>query len=209
MNTPLQPDPERLISDLDALKAYFDPVRFRIVQAVAAQPRTVHEIAAELGVPFTRLYYHMNLLEKHGIIRVAETRTLSGAVEEKTYQITAYMFVIDRRLLEVQPGDETSDALELVMDTVFEETRRDIRRSVRSGKIDMRELPPHPSSLLNRRGLFKLSRTQAEEFYRRIQDMIVEFTAAPCDDDCEYYGLAVSFYPTAFAESAGQDSEDV
>jgi DNA-binding transcriptional ArsR family regulator len=79
-STPPQPDDEQIIYDLEALKVYFDPQRARIMQALAGAPRTVHEVADILDVPFTRLYYQFNLLEKHGFIRVVQTRSLAGAV---------------------------------------------------------------------------------------------------------------------------------
>ncbi|MEL6524434.1 MAG: winged helix-turn-helix domain-containing protein, partial [Chloroflexota bacterium] len=54
---------ERIVlASLDALKVYFDPLRQKIVQQVIKKPKTVHAIAEALDVPFTRLYYHINLL---------------------------------------------------------------------------------------------------------------------------------------------------
>jgi DNA-binding transcriptional ArsR family regulator len=50
------------------------------------EPRTVKELAAELGVPVTRLYYHVRILEKHGLVHVVERRMVSG-IEERRYQI--------------------------------------------------------------------------------------------------------------------------
>jgi len=67
-----------------ALKALADPTRVRVLLAVRRQARTVKELAAVLGVPQTRLYYHVKLLEQNGLIRVADRRLVSG-IEERTY----------------------------------------------------------------------------------------------------------------------------
>jgi len=191
------PDAERIISDLEALKVYFDPMRARIIRTIANEPRTVQQIAEELDVPFTRLYYHMNMLERHGFIRVVETRNLSGAVEEKFYQVAARMFVVDRALLTTRPGDEINEGLEMVMSEVLDATRSEIRHNAREGKINLAALAPEPGSLLLRRGVFSLPKERAREFYQRMIALMNEFSAVDCDEDCEFYAIAVAFYPTA------------
>jgi DNA-binding transcriptional ArsR family regulator len=81
------------IEDLASLKAISDPLRLRILLVFSDDaPRTVKEIAAELGVEPTRLYYHIRILEKAGMIRVASQRMVSG-IEEKTYEATASSWV--------------------------------------------------------------------------------------------------------------------
>src|SRR5205085_3177564 len=47
--------------------------------------RTVKELAAALDVPTTRLYYHMKILEQHGLVEVVERRMVSG-IEERRYR---------------------------------------------------------------------------------------------------------------------------
>src|SRR4051794_29356500 len=77
-----------VVSDLELLRLVSDPLRIQILEHMRETPRTVKELAADLEVPATRLYYHMNLLESHGLIRVASTRMISGIVE-KRYEVTA------------------------------------------------------------------------------------------------------------------------
>jgi DNA-binding transcriptional ArsR family regulator len=83
-----QMDDVLVIDDVATLKALADPVRMRLVGEMLDRPHTVKEMAAALGVPQTRLYYHVKILEKHGLIRVVSRRTVSG-IEERTYQSTA------------------------------------------------------------------------------------------------------------------------
>ena len=207
-----QPDAERLIDNLETLKVYFDPMRAKIMKTVAYRPRTVQEIAQELDVPFTRLYYHMNLLEKHGLIRVVETRNLSGAVEEKYYQISARSYVIDRSLLTVQSddGDENSDGLEIILGTMFDDTMGAIRHSIREQKIDIHKTSPEPDSMLVRNGRMRIPKDKESEFHQRFLDLISEMAHPDCDnnpEDCTEYGLLIAFFPNADTPIPIEDNE--
>jgi DNA-binding transcriptional ArsR family regulator len=77
---------EREVRDVATLKALADPVRLAILNVLMRhepKPLTVKEIAAELGEPQTKLYRHVKLLEKVGLITVAGTRLVSGIVESR------------------------------------------------------------------------------------------------------------------------------
>jgi DNA-binding transcriptional ArsR family regulator len=77
-----------VVETVAALKALADPVRLRIVMLTEDEPRTVKELAAALELPQTGLYYHVKILLKAKIIRVASRRMVSG-IEERTYQAVA------------------------------------------------------------------------------------------------------------------------
>ena len=111
------------IDNLQTLKVYFDPLRTRIMQEIAHEPRTVHQIAELLGVPFTRLYYHIKMMEKHNLIRVVDVVQLAGAIEEKYYMVTARQYTIDRKLLSFDPVGK-NDSLEYMLDGVFGASHR-------------------------------------------------------------------------------------
>ena len=77
-----------VISDVGTLKAVAEPLRIQILMELSPGPKTVKEIAADLDVPPTRLYYHFKILEHAGLIRVAGRRLVSG-IEERSYAATA------------------------------------------------------------------------------------------------------------------------
>src|ERR687885_168224 len=93
-----------VIRDLETVRLISDPLRLQILEALRKEPRTVKQVAAQLDVPATNLYYHVRLLEQRGLIRVTDTRIVSGIIE-KRYQTVAYRLSIDRRLLEGAPAD--------------------------------------------------------------------------------------------------------
>jgi DNA-binding transcriptional ArsR family regulator len=202
-----QPEAQRIISDVEALKVYFDPVRIRIIGQLAGEPRSIHQVAAALGLPFTRLYYQFGLLEKHGLIRVVETRAIAGAVEEKFYQIAARQFIIDRKLLTLGTTAERDSGLDVILDTVLDQTRDDVYRSIRAGLVDLGQTAPHPAALLMRRGVWRLTPELAAQFSERLIALIKEFAEESGGDQQHYYALAVAFYPTAITLS-GEDSSD-
>ena len=209
-----QPEAERLINDLETLKVYFDPMRSKIMRTVAYRPRTVQEIAQELDVPFTRLYYHMNLLEKHGLIRVVETRNLSGAVEEKYYQISARSFVIDRALLTVSSDDsnEKADGLEIILGTMFDDAMGAIRTSIREQKIDIHKTSPEPDSMLVRNGRMRIPKSKEAYFHQKFLDLIAEMSEPDCDadhKDCTEYALMLAFFPNADPPLPGEDNDSL
>src|SRR5918996_3635847 len=122
-----------VVSDLDVLRLISDPVRIQLLELMRSAPRTVKELASELGVPATRLYYHMNLLEDHGLIRVASTRIVSGIVE-KRYEVTAARLSVDRSLLS-HIGEPTT-GLETHLAFVLDEAKAEILNANRAGLID-------------------------------------------------------------------------
>lgn len=197
-----EPENERIINDLEALRIYFDPLRTRIIHTLGEEPRTIHQVAEALDVPFTRLYYHFQLLEKHGFIRQVDARSYGGAVEEKYYMISARVFLVDRSLMTVGETDASESGLEVVLDSVLNRTKDDIRRSVRGGTVNLDARAPDPEALFILRGYSYLSPARASEFYARLRTLIDEFVTEPeagAGEDQQsgrYYGFAVSLYPS-------------
>jgi len=59
---------ELVITDPAAIPVLFDPLRHRVFRMLR-RPKSIREIGAELGVRSDRLYYHVNQLAQHGLIR--------------------------------------------------------------------------------------------------------------------------------------------
>lgn len=199
---------ERIVLDsLDALKVYFDPMRLKIIHEMVNAPKTVQEIATALNVPFTRLYYHINLLEKHNIIRVVEVRSMSGAVEEKYYQVAAYQFIVATELLTFNNPEET-EGIDLFLSKMLGETSDDIRLSIQTGRINMDVKSPHPDSLLVRRGLIRMSPEKIEEFHKDLHELMKKYRDEEAQSEDVYYGFTVALYPSALPYSESQDEEE-
>ena len=72
------------ITDLATLDLLNDPLRLRII-SLLDEPRSVRDVAERLDVPVTRLYYHFNMMEEAGLIKIVETRKV-GAMLQKLYE---------------------------------------------------------------------------------------------------------------------------
>jgi DNA-binding transcriptional ArsR family regulator len=190
------PDEEFVITNLETLKVISEPLRLQILELLADEPHTVKQLAGELNMAATRLYYHVNLLELHGLIRVTGTRIVSGIIE-KQYQVTAGLFRVERSLLNLAPsaGDEALDSL---MSSLFEQLRSEIKTSAQRGLIDFSPAAPRDRTLLITRTLGAVSPGRAVEFYARLEALVKEFDAIaadPANDDPHIYGLAIVMYP--------------
>jgi predicted ArsR family transcriptional regulator len=64
------------------LRALAHPLRLRILELFAECPRTTKQVAGLLGEPPTRLYHHVNALERAGLLQLKETRANRGTVEK-------------------------------------------------------------------------------------------------------------------------------
>lgn len=199
-----QPDQERIIHSLDTLKVYFDPVRTRIMQEMANTPRTVQQIAEALDVPFTRLYYHIKMMEKHELIRMVDVKQMPGAIEEKYYQVAARMFVVDRSLLTFDPEGK-NDNLELILRNIFNASHVDVRHSVSAGRIDMSVSAPHPKALFTRRVLFRMSDENVMNFQRELMDLLVKYQSFETSADDTYYASLMAVYPTNVPYEPSED----
>jgi len=202
-NTLTQED-ELVITDLETLKVISDPLRLQILEALHDAARTVKQIAAELNIAPSKLYYHINLMEEHGLIRVTDTRIVSGIIE-KHYRATAHNLRVNHSLL--SPNKEVRE--QVFSDTVsamIDRARQDIQRSFEDESIDTAEHAPRHRKLLISRALGRLSPEQAEEFYRRVEMLIGELGGADSEDEeARPYMLTIMIHPGGYSHAAEDD----
>lgn len=90
--------PQYVIEDYEQLKAIGDPFRAKIVSHLIEKPYTGQQLAQALELPRSKIHYHLNELEKNGLIRVVKTEVKNGIVQ-KFYRSVARSFVPGDRLL--------------------------------------------------------------------------------------------------------------
>ena len=197
-----------LIDDLETLRLLTQPLRLRLLETlrVGPAPMSVKELAAALGVPQTRLYHHVNMLEAHGLLRVAGTRLVSG-ITEKRYAATATRIGVDRSLLApAAAGDEGLETLEVLLSVVLDEVRSEIKRAVRAGLIDLElsgEDKIGPRRLVLGRKWFRLTDAEVDELERRLFEATEHFAdrvvgpgaGGEAADGARFYELVIGFYP--------------
>ncbi|MFN2590796.1 MAG: helix-turn-helix domain-containing protein [Actinomycetota bacterium] len=155
----------------EALKALADPLRLRLLLLMADRPVTVKEAAEALGVPPTRLYYHVKILERHGLIEVTDRRVVSG-IEERTYGALAKNWTMSPSL--AASAISTSGTLRAVINLV--------RAELEAGLQQRPEAPMSSdiSSPLPAVGLTQLalSPDELEEVEARLGGLMDDFGAA-------------------------------
>lgn len=90
------------LSDLDQLRVLADPLRVRIIEALAEE-RTTKQVAERIGEKPTKLYHHVDALERVGLIRLTRTRRVRGTLE-RYYQVVAFCFRADASLFPRRGG---------------------------------------------------------------------------------------------------------
>jgi hypothetical protein len=193
------PADEMIIEDLDTLKVLADPLRLRI-RELMTDPTTVKMVAAELNIPATKLYYHINLLEKHGLIVLVDTRIVSGIIE-KHYQIAARSVQVARHLLSSESS--TTENINIAVGGILDDTKVDLLNSVTAGVASMVEDAKSHESVLMASTRFLLNETQAVDFYDRLQKLVEEFKGMSRvhqekkDQDVRYYKVVNIVFPTS------------
>lgn len=205
--SPMQPANEKLIDNLETLKVLSDPLRMQILE-VMRYPITVKEVAKALGLPQTKLYYHVGQMEEHDLIRVVETRVVSGIIE-KQYQVVAKYFKVDRSLLAVVK-DDTESFIE-VFRGVTETVLQDVGRGIKRGVLVLDQSQTDPNRLFFSLGRVNLSQAQALKIYQRLGELVQEILHSDEIDpeanppaDTRQYNLLTAFFP----HTPSQESHD-
>lgn len=200
-----------IITDLETLRVIADPMRLQILETLAAEPMVIKDIADRLGLSPSKLYYHINLLEKHGLLRVVETHTVANIIE-KVYSLVAESYDVDESLLSFgSASDEAKDALRAMMTSTLDATREDILRSLEARSLALESgAVEKPRKMTLVRQMATIPDDLAEEFFNRLAALVKEFEAsdgksAAEGDTSQTYGLLIGFYPT-FYFSEGQNT---
>lgn len=169
---PYTPAPELVISDLETLKVLADPLRLNILEYLM-RPSTVKKIAEKINKPATKLYYHFNLLEKHGLIVLVDTRIVSGIIE-KHYQAAARVYRVAKDLL--APGStEFDEGLELTLNGVFAATKQEILDHIHDATINMTDDAPWHRRMTLNQSRFDLTEQQFEQLREKLFGVLEEF----------------------------------
>ena len=205
-----QPATERVISDVETLKALSDPVRLRILETMvtaADEAWTVKRLAAAMEVGPTKLYHHVNILEEREFIRVAGTRVVSGIIE-KSYRIAQLTVRLDRALL-TGSGDDVQSSVHDVMAVIFDSVRDEIERALRSGLVTTGEDDPLRELLI--RGLTRIHPDRAVELRERLRALLAEYdidTHDKAEPGSVPFGYLIALYPFPAPQTTYPEASD-
>lgn len=166
-------------------KAFGDATRSRILNIIKFEPLTAKQIGERLGIPPGTIGHHLQVLDEAGLAQVVAQRLVHGIVA-KYYTRTARLFNFDFPP-EVAPEmvttiDMMTEARAELADTLLADEKRGSQadRNVRFCKTGF----PHA----------RLSHERAEEFHKRLFDLIDEFATDPPDPAGQVYGCCAAFF---------------
>lgn len=186
---------EFIVDNLETLKAIAHSTRLDILQSLK-RPKTVKDIAKKLKLPATKLYYHVNLMEKHGLIQVVETNIVSGIIEKK-YQVTARNYRLQDGLL--TESNTFSEEIDMMLSAIFSTTRSEIKRSIEAEQMKLNN--EDKRGLLWHSGV-QLTPAQFAKFYEQLEILLKEMEAQSKQNDAAHlenntchFGITAAFYP--------------
>ena len=199
-----QPAPLHVIKDLEAAKSITDPLRLQILEVLVQSPMTVNQIAEKLGLSASKLYYHVNLLEKHGFLQVVDT-TIHGNIIEKHYWVTAYDYQLDKDLFNfnVTTSEGKDNIINMSLATM-DTTREDFIRSIEARAFNLEHgAEPHPRQVINFREVILVPEEKIDDFQSRLHALLEEFKEmkAPEAEGQHPWALSVFMYPSFYFDN--------
>jgi DNA-binding transcriptional ArsR family regulator len=177
------------------VKVLADPLRIRILEELVTAERTTKQIAERLGEKPTKLYHHVEALERVGLIRLARTRQKRGTIE-KYYLAVARQFRTDSRIFSAaDTGSKAKgDTLQAMISTVFDRTADEMRSLVAQG---------HGRKGIEEKGILSYLEIRTDRKHgRRIQErltrLIKSFDETPKGGGKlgrKRYRFTLAFYP--------------
>jgi len=201
-----QPADIFLIEDLETLRTFADPLRAQIYEILLQAPANVRQVGERLGLASSRLYYHINLMEKLGLIRVVETHMVANMVE-KMYRAVAYKLDVAKDLLDFG-SDSGQQAIHGLLTSGLEATRDDLLRSLQVRQMELeRGAEVKPRQVMVSRTTARIPDDLADAFRSRLQALIAEFeeadqTREQPGEGLQDYALLVAFYPSFYYENS-------
>jgi len=191
MSEEFQVDEVYKIDSVETLKVISDPFRLRILEQMGPDPVTVKQIAKRLGLSPKKLYYHINMMEEHGLIVVADTQVVSGIIE-KWYRIRAHSYTVDRGLLTVVDDDgEGRAAFQQLIDSIFEVARDEVITAMQAGLIPQEGGEKARRALYLRQNKLYMTEEDRDEFIERLDALIDEFDRDKTLPGVKSYGLTI------------------
>jgi DNA-binding transcriptional ArsR family regulator len=189
------------IKELEQVKALSKPIRLRLLEAFCREALTTKQAAAAIGeMQVTRLYHHVEALERAGLIRLVKTVRNRGTME-KYYQTVAKKFAVDQRLLTIAPAQVAQNSIISVFASTLEETLTEIRDSITAELIGAGEA--RPAALMSHVHI-RATTAQAGKIMKKIEKLLSSCQQAAETEDEKDYALTVVFYPLKAGQPAAR-----
>jgi DNA-binding transcriptional ArsR family regulator len=173
------------------LRALAHPIRLRLLEAFAQGRRTTMQVAVLIGEPPTRLYHHVNAMERAGILKLVDTRPVRGTTEK--------YFEIARKQIGIVRGHRLTPAvrgsLTEIATVVLEEARAELLAAIANPAPRSRATAP---AVL--RMMLTVPPSKLDLVRRRLRDVLKEIRRdakkASRSPESRQWALTLVFAPT-------------
>jgi DNA-binding transcriptional ArsR family regulator len=175
---------------LQELRALAHPLRLRMLELFAGEPRTTMQVAALMGEPPTRLYHHVNALERAGILKLRSKRQVRGTTEK--YYVLALHQLGVAKAGDLTPGSRA--AVRGVAMAILDEARAELLASLANPRGLSKATAP-----IWLRMVVRVPASQQSRARRHMRAMIktIRRDLKHCaDPDAPRWALTLGFAPT-------------
>jgi DNA-binding transcriptional ArsR family regulator len=172
------------LTSLRQVQALAHPLRFRAFERLIDRPRTGKQLALALGKQPTRLYHHLAVLERAGLVRQVATRKKRGTTE-RYYRAVADRVVVDRQLF----GRKVAAGRAL-----FAQVMRLTLDELADADTVADNLSPRPPILLKRLRI-RTSAGRIAALHRGLEAWLRRFASADAAEGDGEFAVTVAFYP--------------
>ncbi len=206
-----QPAELFMIKDLETARAIADPLRLQILEVLMPSPLTVKGMAEKLGLSASKLYYHVNTLEKHGLVQVVATQVIGNLIE-KQYWVTAYNYSVEQEIynFNVQEQDGQANIIANVL-TTLDTVREDFARSIEARAYNLEHgAAPHPRKVITTREVCRIPEGAMAAFQARLHALVDEFKALdePGNAGLQPWAFTVLLYPAFYYQGSETEESD-
>jgi predicted ArsR family transcriptional regulator len=183
-----------MLKDLKQIKIFAHPLRARLVEIFAEKPMTAKQAAVVIGQKPTKLYHHVEALERVGLIKLVKTQKKRGTLE-KYYRTVAKRFAIDSSVFDMKSNKkEMLGEFRAMFANMLDNTMREINEGI-SDKLICPGKEERQATLARKR--IRTTPDKIEKINKRIQKLLEEFAASNDNKGDVEYALTLVFYPLA------------
>jgi predicted ArsR family transcriptional regulator len=183
-----------MLRDLEQVKIFAHPLRAKLVEAFADRPRTAKQVAEIIGQKPTKLYHHVDALERVGLIKLVKTQKKRGTVE-KYYHTVAKRFSIDSSLFQMKRnGKKMLGEFRAMFANMLENTMQEINESISERLISPRKKETQATVA---RKHIRTTPENIKKLEKKIQTLLNDCTEAEAKKGSVEYRLTLVFYPLA------------
>jgi DNA-binding transcriptional ArsR family regulator len=176
-------EPDLTISSTEQLHALSNPRRWAIIGRLNDRPASVQELSRSMGTAKGTIGHHVGVLERAGLVRVAETRKVRGVVEKRYARVG--------RRYKLPEGDAAA-----ALGTKHDIGMLPLRQAVAEARRSTGEDDPSMAFILRAR----MSADRARRFADLLNALGAEF-ADGAPEEGETYGMVAAIYVPEWAST--------